>query len=99
MKIYKEEKIFNRFCIATIKTFVSASASASAGNKWSQIWKLLLIKSVKSPREKIVFILANLGLINQSSLSQSSQDFYGICTTIRTGRELVCLPYAGIFSV
>ena len=39
----------------------SESFGKSNGKKWSQIWKLLLIKSVKSPCKKTLF-LANFAL-------------------------------------
>ena len=35
----------------------SESLGKSNGKKWSQIWKLLLIKDVKSPRKKKVFFV------------------------------------------
>ena len=35
----------------------SESLEKSAGNKWFQIWKLLLIKGVKSPRKIEFFLL------------------------------------------
>ena len=57
----------------------SESVGKSNGKKWSHIWKLLLIKGVKSPRENLA-LLANL---------------FGIGATIRIGWEIQCLPYAG----
>ena len=57
--------------------------------------KKILLKGLKSSREKKFYFRANLGLINHYSLSQSSQDFYGIGATIHIGQEMLCLPYAG----
>ena len=46
--------------------------------------KNLFIKGVKSPcKRKFFFSSANLGLNNHESLSQSSQECYGISATIR----------------
>ena len=39
----------------------------------------------------------NLGLIIFNHYCQSSQDFYGIGATIRIGRQMLCVPYAGFY--
>ena len=62
----------------------------SNGKKWSQTWKLLLIKGVKSPRKKIVFFFRRT--------LPFKQDFFGIGATIRIGQEICCLPYAGFLT-
>ena len=41
----------------------SKSLGKTNVKKWSQIWKLLLIKVVKSPRKKKFFFLANFALL------------------------------------
>ena len=56
-------------------------------------------KGVKSLVKKKFYFPTNLGLINHYSLSQSSQDFYGISATIRIGCEMLCLPYAGFLKI
>ena len=67
----------------------SESLGKINGNKWSQNKKKNTNKGVKSPQ---IFFIAHLGLINHLSLSQSSQDLYGIGATIRIGQEMLCLP-------
>ena len=66
----------------------SESLEKSNEKKWSQIWKLLLIKGVKSPRKKKLVFLANFALLAV---------FFGIDTTTWIGREILCLPYAEFF--
>ena len=101
----------------------------SNGKKWSQIWKLLLIKGAKSPRQKKFFTDFFLHLFTpfkclfpptsqspMSKLLRFSESLrkviernevvwdlktvaYKGCigATIRIGREMLCLPYAGFF--
>ena len=58
----------------------------SNGKKWFQVWKLLLIKGVKSPCKKKFTPPANLPYY---------QNFFGIGATILIGREMLCLLCAG----
>ena len=65
----------------------SESLKKSNGKKWSNIWTFLFGKCLKSPRKKkFFFCWVCLGLPS-----------YGIGATIRIGREMLCLPYAGFF--
>ena len=64
---------------------VSESLGKSNGKKWSNIWTFLLGSGLKSPRKKSFFFC-------WFCLGPPS---YGIGATIRIGREMLCLPYAG----
>ena len=65
----------------------SESLGKSNGEKWSNIWTFLFGSGLKSPRKKKVFFCwLCLGLPS-----------YGVGATIRIGREMLCLPYAGFF--
>ena len=48
----------------------------------------MLIKGVKLPRKKKLVFAAIFALL---------AGFFGIGATIRIGREMLCLPYAGFF--
>ena len=65
----------------------SESLGKSNGKKWSNIWTFLSGSVLKLPRKKKVFFC-------WFCLCQPS---YGIGATIRIGREMLCLPYAGFF--
>ena len=56
----------------------------SNGKKWSNIWTFLFGSGLKSPRKKRFFCWFCIG-----------PPSYGIGATIRIGREMLCLPYAG----
>ena len=60
----------------------------SNGKKWSNIWTFLFGSGLKLPRKK-------KGFFCWFCLGPPS---YGIGATIRIGREMLCLPYAGFFS-
>ena len=62
----------------------SESLGKRNGKKWSNIWTFLFGIGLKSPRKKNFFLLIFLG-----------PPSYGIGATIRIGREMLCLPYAG----
>ena len=61
----------------------------SNGKKWSNIWTFLFGSGLKSPRKKKVFVC-------WFCLGPPS---YGIGATIRIGREMLYLPYAGFLWV
>ena len=65
----------------------SESSGKSNGKKWSNIWTFLFRSGLKSPRKKKFFFC-------RFCLGPPS---YGIGATIRIGREMLCLPYAGFF--
>ena len=66
----------------------SESLGKSNGKKWSNIWTFLFGSGLKSPlKKKLIFCWFCLG-----------PPSYGIGATIRIGREMFCLPYAGFFS-
>ena len=60
------------------------SFGKSNAKKWSQIRKLLLIKSVKSPNKKR----------KKSASFSLLAGFFVVGATIRIGQEILCLPYA-----
>ena len=60
----------------------------SNGNNWSNTWTLLFGSGLKSPRKKKFFCWFGLG-----------PPSYGIGATIRIGREMLCLPYAGFWKI
>ena len=65
----------------------SESLGKSNEKKWSNIWTFLFGSGLKSPRKKKKnFCWFCLG-----------PPSYGIGATIRIGREMLCLPYAGFF--
>ena len=66
----------------------SESLGKSNGKKWSNIWTFLFVSGLKSPRKKKFFCCCRFWLGPPS---------YGIGATIRIGREMLCLPYAGFF--
>ena len=55
--------------------------------KWSNIWTFLFGSGLKSPRKKKFFFC-------WFCLGPPS---YGVRATVRIGREMLCLPYAGFF--
>ena len=65
----------------------SESLGKSNGKKWSNIWTFLFGSGLKSPQKKKFFFC-------WFCLGPPS---YGIGATIRIGREMLCLPYAGFF--
>ena len=67
----------------------SESLRKNNGKKWSKIWKLLLIKGVKSPRKTKICFFANFVWL--------AGFFFGIGATNCSGREMLCLPYAEFF--
>ena len=63
------------------------SLGKSNGKKWSNIWTFFFGSGIKSQRKKkFYFCWFCLG-----------PPSYGIGVTIRIGREMLCLPYAGFF--
>ena len=66
----------------------SESLGKSNGKKWSNIWTFLFGSGLKSPRKKKFFFCCWFCLNPPS---------YGIGATIRIGREMLCLLYAGFF--
>ena len=62
----------------------SESLRKSNGKKWSNIGTFLFGSGLKSPRKKKVCL---------------GPPSYGIGATICIGREMLCLPYAGFFSL
>ena len=68
-----------------------ASPGSAKNNKkkWSQILKLLLIKGVKLPHKKSLFL---------GKFCLTEQNFFGIGATIYIGREILCLPYVGFLA-
>ena len=67
------------------------SLGKNKGKKWSQIWHFVLIKGVKLPAKKSIFVVRRI-LPYQA-------DLFGIGATIRIGREMLCLPYAWFFAM
>ena len=65
----------------------SESLRQSNRRKWSNIWTFLFGSGLKSPRNFIYFFC-------WVCLGPPSN---GIRATIRIGREMLCLPYAGFF--
>ena len=65
------------------------SLRKSNGKKWSTIWTFYFGSGLKSPRKKVFFCC-------WFCLGPPS---YGIGATIRIGREMLCLPYAGFFFI
>ena len=65
----------------------SESLGKSNVKRWSQIWKLFLIKGVKLQRNFLVCFSANFALL--------AGLFLGIDNTITIGQEMLCLLYAG----
>ena len=63
----------------------SDSLGKSNGKKWSNIWSFLFWSGLRSSRKKKFFFC-------WFCLGPPS---YGIGATIRIGREMLCLPYAG----
>ena len=64
------------------------SLGKSNGKKWSNIWIFLFGSGLKSPRKiQVFFCWFCLG-----------PPSYGIGATIRIGREMLCLPYAGFLA-
>ena len=68
----------------------SESLGKSNEKKWSNIWTFLFGNGLKLPRKKKVFFCCWFCLGPPS---------YGIGATIRIGREMLCLPYAGFFLI
>jgi hypothetical protein len=68
----------------------SESLGKSNGKKWSNIWTFLFGSGLKFPCKKKVFFFCWFCLGPPS---------YGIGATIRIGREMLCLPYAGFFCI
>ena len=60
----------------------------SNGNKWFQIWRLLLIKGVKLQRKKNFFF---------GEFCLTSRIFFCIGGTVCIAWEMLCLQYAGFF--
>ena len=76
---------------SNIKTFLSRKPLGKRnGKKWSQIWKLLLIKSVKLLRAKKIIL---------GKFCLTSRIFVDIGETIRIGQEIFWLPFAGFLLV
>jgi hypothetical protein len=67
----------------------SESLGKSNGKKWSNIWTFLFRSDLKAPRKKKFFFC-------WFCLGPPS---YGIGATIRIGREMLCLPYAGFLLI
>ena len=84
---------FNGLCAPTSRSRMSnifrylEFLGKSNGKNWSNIWTFLFGSGLKSPRKK-------KGFFCWFCLGPPS---YGISATIRIGREMLCLPYAGVF--
>ena len=76
----------------------SESLGKSIGKKWSNIWNFLFGSGLKSPRKKKkFFVVAYFAL--QNMVETTLPPSYGIGATIRIGREMLCLPYAGLLVI
>ena len=74
----------------------SESLGKSNGKKWSNIWTFLFGNGLKSPRKKKFFVVVAYFAL-QNMVETTLPPSYGIGATIRIGREMLCLPYAGFF--
>ena len=77
----------------------SESLGKSNEKKWSHIWTFLFGSGLKSPRKKkLVYFGWFFPFFKKIGfLGIFGPPYCGIGATIRIGREMLCLPYAGFF--